>query len=101
MIDYLLLYQAAFEYSCHPYSKQEDEEERLFAPARVPSVFRPTPRLSPECSRLMEMLGIAAQGGGNSVMQGAPRWQKSVAKLESQNSAHLTQYQILDEKRYC
>ena len=28
---------------------------------RVPRVFRPTPRLSPECSRLMEMLGIAIE----------------------------------------
>ena len=36
------------------------EDERLVG-TRVPRVFRPTPRLSPECSRLMEMLGVAAE----------------------------------------
>ena len=37
------------------------EDERM-AGTRMPRVFRPTPRLSPECSRLMEMLGVAAEG---------------------------------------
>ena len=27
----------------------------------MPKVFRPTPRLLPECSRLMERLGVAAE----------------------------------------
>ena len=36
------------------------EDERLIG-TRMPRVFRPAPRLSPECSRLMEMLGVTAE----------------------------------------